>query len=98
MINQKSQQVYFDLARPEMVQFLPNEYSKILEIGCCDGNFRQLCSKSCEYWGVEPFEKAAEIAKTKLDKVLVGFYNVVENQIPDNYFDNTSNSNEISLQ
>jgi 2-polyprenyl-3-methyl-5-hydroxy-6-metoxy-1,4-benzoquinol methylase len=28
-----------------------------------------------------------EIAKTKLDKVLIGLYNEVENQIPDDYFD-----------
>jgi len=87
MINEQSELAYFDMMRLEMVQFLPNEYSKILEIGCNVGNFRQFCSKSCEYWGVEPFEKAAEIAKTKLDKVLVGLYNEVENQIPDDYFD-----------
>jgi 2-polyprenyl-3-methyl-5-hydroxy-6-metoxy-1,4-benzoquinol methylase len=87
MINERSEQVYFDIMRPEMAQFLPSEYSKILEIGCNIGNFHQLCSKPCEYWGIEPFEKSAEIAKTKLDKVLVGFYNEVENEIPDNYFD-----------
>ena len=87
MISELSEQTYFDCMRPEMVQFLPGEYSKILEIGCNVGNFRQLCPKPCEYWGVEPFEKAAEIAKTKLDKVLAGFYNEVENQIPDNHFD-----------
>lgn len=87
MINQQAEQVYFISMRTEMVQFLPSTYSKVLEIGCCNGAFRQLCSKSCEYWGVEPFEKAAEIAKTKLDKVLIGFYDEVEKQIPDNYFD-----------
>ena len=87
MINEQSEQKYFDHMRPEMVQFLPDEYSKILEIGCNVGNFRQYVNKSCEYWGVEPFDKAVEIAKTRLDKVLVGFYNEVEYQIPDNYFD-----------
>jgi 2-polyprenyl-3-methyl-5-hydroxy-6-metoxy-1,4-benzoquinol methylase len=87
MINEQSEQVYFGYMRPEMVQFLPKEYFKILEIGCCEGSFRQLCSKPCEYWGIEPFENAAEIAKTKLNKVLVGFYNEVEDKIPDSYFD-----------
>ena len=87
MINEQSEQVYFGFTRPEMVQFLPDEYSRILEIGCCEGNFRQLCGRPCEYWGVEPFENAAEIAKTKLDKVLVGFYSEIEEQIPDSYFD-----------
>jgi 2-polyprenyl-3-methyl-5-hydroxy-6-metoxy-1,4-benzoquinol methylase len=87
MISEKSEQVYFGYVRPEMVQFLPNEYSKVLEIGCNVGNFRQFVSKQCEYWGVETFEEAANVAKTKMDKVLVGFYDKVADEIPDNYFD-----------
>jgi 2-polyprenyl-3-methyl-5-hydroxy-6-metoxy-1,4-benzoquinol methylase len=87
MINEKSEQLYIDYIRPEMVQFLPNEYSKVLEIGCNVGNFRQFVNKSCEYWGIEPFEEAANIAKTKIDKVLVDFYDKVADKIPDNYFD-----------
>jgi len=87
MINEKSEQLYFDYMRPEMAQFLPNEYSKVLEIGCNVGNFRQFVSKSCEYWGVEPFEAAAIVAKTRIDNVLVGFYDDVAKEIPDNYFD-----------
>ena len=73
--------------RIEMVDFLPSEYSKVLEIGCNEGNFRQFTSKQCEYWGIEPFEEAANIAKTKIDKVLVGFYDKIANEIPSNYFD-----------
>jgi 2-polyprenyl-3-methyl-5-hydroxy-6-metoxy-1,4-benzoquinol methylase len=87
MINEKSEQKYATTKRPEMVQFLPSEYSKVLEIGCNAGNFRQFISKQCEYWGVEPFEEAANIAKTKMYNVLVGFYDKVINEIPDNYFD-----------
>jgi len=41
MINEQSEQVYFGFTRPDMIQFLPNEYSRILEIGCNVGNFRQ---------------------------------------------------------
>jgi 2-polyprenyl-3-methyl-5-hydroxy-6-metoxy-1,4-benzoquinol methylase len=87
MINEKSEQKYAANKRPEMVQFLPSEYSKVLEIGCNVGNFRQHVSKQCEYWGVEPFEEAANVAKTQMDKVLVNFYDNVVNEIPDNYFD-----------
>jgi len=87
MINEQSEQTYFGYMRPEMVQFLPNDYTKVLDIGCNVGNFRKFCPKPCEYWGVEPFEKAAEVAKTKMDKVLVGLYSEAEEQIPDNYFD-----------
>jgi len=87
MINEQSQRAYFTYMRPEMVPFLPDEYSKVLEIGCNVGNFRQYVSKPCEYWGVEPFKDSADIAKSRMDKVLVGFYDQVENDIPDNYFD-----------
>jgi len=87
MINRRSELVYFDVMRTDMLEFLPSEYSKVLEVGCCTGNFRQLLSKPHEYWGCELFKEAASIAKTKLDKVLVGFYEDVVNEIPDNYFD-----------
>jgi 2-polyprenyl-3-methyl-5-hydroxy-6-metoxy-1,4-benzoquinol methylase len=87
MISEQSEQAYFAHMRQEMVQFLPNEYFKVLEIGCNVGNFRQYADKSCEYWGIEPFEQVAEIAKNKMDRVLVGFYDRVANNIPDNYFD-----------
>ncbi|MCL2206473.1 MAG: class I SAM-dependent methyltransferase [Fibromonadales bacterium] len=87
MISEQSQQAYSDIMRPEMVPFLPDEYSNVLEIGCNDGNFRKYVSKPCEYWGVEPFKGAADIAKTRMNRVLTGFYDEVENQIPDDYFD-----------
>jgi len=87
VINEKSEQLYFSSERSEMVQFLPSEYSSVLEIGCNVGNFRQFVSKPCEYWGVEPFEEAANVAKTKMDKVLVGFYDKIASEIPDDYFD-----------
>jgi len=86
-INEQSELAYSQYTRTDMLYFVPDEYSKILEIGCNVGNFRQLLSKPCEYWGVEPFKEAAEIAKTKMDKVLVDFYDKVTNEIPDNYFD-----------
>ena len=87
MINEKSESVYFGSVRTDMLAFLPTEYFRVLDIGCNDGTFRQLLNKPNEYWGIEPFEKAAEIAKTKMDKVLVGFYDKVANEIPDHYFD-----------
>jgi len=87
MINNKSEHVYFQSTRTDMLEFLPSEYSKVLDVGCCNGNFKQLLNKPSEYWGVEPFEKSAEVAKTKIDKVLIGLYDEVADEIPDNYFD-----------
>jgi len=91
MINEKSEKIYAaaeSSKRPEMVQFLPSEYSKVLEVGCNVGKFAAVVKdKPCEYWGIEPFEEAAKVAKTKMDKVSVGFYDDIANEIPDNYFD-----------
>jgi 2-polyprenyl-3-methyl-5-hydroxy-6-metoxy-1,4-benzoquinol methylase len=87
MINEQAEQLYSTFIRSEIVQFLPSEYSKVLEIGCNVGNFRQYVGKPCEYWGVEPFKQAAEVAKTKMDKVFADFYDNVKNEIPNNYFD-----------
>ena len=85
-INEQSELTYSQFVRTDMLYFVPEEYSRILEIGCHVGSFRQFFSKPCEYWGVEPFKEAAAIAQTKLDKVLVNFYDKVADRIPDNYF------------
>lgn len=70
-----------------MVQFLPQKYSKVLEIGCGKGGFRANVFNDCEYWGVEPYKEASNTAKKKLNKVLVGTFDNVFNDLPDNYFD-----------
>lgn len=78
---------YYRYSRNEMLPLLPESYSKVLEIGCGEGNFRQTLNQECEYWGVEPNEFAATIASKKLDKVLHGSYQEIFNQIPNHYFD-----------
>lgn len=78
---------YHEGTRTEVVDFIPQEYSKVLEIGCGKGGFLANISNECEYWGVEPYEEVARIAKKKLDKVLVGTFDDVFNDLPDNYFD-----------
>ena len=93
MINDKftpPQQInkwYHNGVRADVVHLLPTHYSKILEIGGGDGAFRQCLKNTNEYWGIEPYEPAANIAKTVLDKVLVGTYDEVSSSLPDNYFD-----------
>lgn len=70
-----------------MVRFLPVAYSRVLEIGCADGEFRQNLTGEHEYWGVEPVRSAANTASKRLDNVLVGTYAEVEGDIPNDYFD-----------
>ncbi len=80
---------YYLATRPDLLAFLPNTHRnlKILEVGCGAGNFRSNFSDGCEYWGIEPSQKAAKIAQQKLDKVLVGTFQEVFEELPIDYFD-----------
>jgi len=78
---------YYQRKRKELTIFIPKRYFKVLEIGCAEGNFRENLNQECEYWGVEPFAAAAEVAMKKLDKVLVGTYQEIKNSLPKYYFD-----------
>ncbi len=78
---------YYCWRRETIKPFLPRHYSKVLEIGCGSGVFRDNLDQEHEYWGVEPVQSIAEIASPKLDRVLVGTYEEVEKQIPADYFD-----------
>ena len=80
---------YYLNVRPEVAEFLPSDTSKmcILEIGCGAGNFKSNIVGCQEYWGVEPFEAVAKLASEKLDRVLVGSFKEVYEDLPNNYFD-----------
>lgn len=78
---------YYENTRSELAFILPNQYSKVLEIGCGSGKFRQNLHQEHEYWGVEPVAKIAALAQVNLGNVLIGSYQDVENLIPDDYFD-----------
>ncbi len=78
---------YYQLERPELADLLPVQYSRVLEVGCGEGLFRKNLNQEHEYWGIEPVLPAAKRAKDRLDKVLVGTYQEVEQLIPSNYFD-----------
>jgi len=78
---------YYKSFREEVIPLLPPKYSRVLEIGCGEGNFRSNLKLDNIYWGIEPIAEAAEVAKTKLDEVLVGTYEEKINEIPDNFFD-----------
>lgn len=73
--------------RPEMAQFLPSRYHHVLEIGCGEGGFAEILSPGCEIWGVEMHEASARIASQRLHRVLIGSYDAVQRDLPDNYFD-----------
>jgi 2-polyprenyl-3-methyl-5-hydroxy-6-metoxy-1,4-benzoquinol methylase len=78
---------YYRLIRPEVAQLIKSDYHKVLDVWCGEGNFRKNLIFPNEYWGVEPNEKAANIAKNNCDKVFVGFYEQIYDSIPNKYFD-----------
>lgn len=78
---------YYQNYRGEMKPLLPTHYSRVLEIGCGEGYFRDNLSIEHEYWGVEPTAEIANRATERLDKVLIGTYEEVANHIPSGYFD-----------
>lgn len=78
---------YYKGLRSEVVQFLPQQYSRVLEIGCGEGGFRANLKADCEYWGVEPFHDAAKVAEKRLDRVLHGTYEDNLAHLPSHYFD-----------
>lgn len=78
---------YYQNYRGEMKPLLPTNYSRVLEIGCGEGYFRDNLSLEHEYWGVEPTAEIANRAMERLDKVLIGTYEEVADHIPSGYFD-----------
>ena len=79
---------YYGNVRPEMLQFIPANASKILEVGCGEGKFSaQLIKEGVETWAIEPNDISAKSATEKLFKVLKGTIDEKVDELPDNYFD-----------
>lgn len=63
---------YFKFGRREVLSFIPTNTKSILEIGCGEGEFAAnlKAERSVHVTGIEPFEAAARIADSRLDRVL----------------------------
>lgn len=82
----KKKDSYYTASRNDMIRFIDNKPSRILEIGCGEGNFATNFVQA-EFWGVEPNADMAERAVSRGRKILVGTYESVARDIPENYFD-----------
>src|SRR5262245_56833577 len=78
---------YFGHARAEMLQLVPSQRNKVLEIGCGEGRFSSGIGGVAELWGIEPDPKAAAVASHCMRTVLIGTYEAVQAELPDAYFD-----------
>lgn len=80
---------YYEDDRQEMLEFLPRNPERLLDIGCSEGLFGAAVKKrfpGCETWGVEPVAEAAQKAASRNDRVL---HTPLENtdELPTAYFD-----------
>ena len=75
---------YYSQARPEMLRFIPDTTTRLLDIGCSEGVKRKL--PGCETWGVEAEAPAAAKAKTRNDKVFNCRIDEAT-ELPERYFD-----------
>ena len=80
---------YYTNERREMLQYVPYNCKRVLEVGCGFGYFSTLVKERnrAELWGVEINKEAADHAALKLDKIIYG--NLLENfdKLPIKYFD-----------
>jgi len=84
----KIQGGYFHNQRTEMLKFIPENATKILEVGCGAGQFCTLLKREDrEIWGVEMNAEAAQKANDICTFVLVGDFDTVFKQLPENHFD-----------
>lgn len=87
--NCMKQEQYYAENRHEILQFIPQNIQKTLDVGCGIGNFSEAVRRlrNNESWGIEPVCEIAKIAAGKLDKVLNGSFDEVWTDLPKKYFD-----------
>src|SRR5262249_30314497 len=65
---------YFEFARPELLALVPRSARTVLDIGCGAGRLGEAIKarQPAEGTGVEMNERAARVAQSRLDRVVVG--------------------------
>ena len=80
---------YYDNVRLEMLEFLPKDAKRVLDVGCGNGAFAEIIKErnNAEVWGIEYMEPHGKDAQKKLDKVFIGKCEDFIEDLPDGYFD-----------
>lgn len=81
---------YYDLTRWDIVRLIPCGTKRLLDVGCGEGNTSAMAQKILgieEIVGVEIHPPSAEIAKSKLSRVLIGSIEELALPFPHGYFD-----------
>lgn len=87
-IDIKKETGYFKNIRSEMLNYIPDNALKILEVGCGEGNFCRLLERNDrEIWGVEINPDAAQKAMKVCNKIYSGDFDQIYTDLPASYFD-----------
>ena len=80
---------YYNDERLEMLDFLPANAKKVLDVGCGNGVFASIIKEKneAEVWGIELMEQEAVKAKERLHKTFIGPCEDHIDALPDHYFD-----------
>jgi 2-polyprenyl-3-methyl-5-hydroxy-6-metoxy-1,4-benzoquinol methylase len=83
------QEGYYTNIRQEMLDFLPKNAKKVLDVGCGQGSFAMAVKdqNDAEVWGIELMEDEAKMAESVLHEVFIGPCENHIDKLPDNYFD-----------
>lgn len=82
-------QGYYDNIRTEMLQFLPSNAKRVLDVGCGNGAFALAIKEqnNAEVWGIEFMTGPGIEAKNVLDRVFIGRCEDYIKDLPENFFD-----------
>lgn len=72
---------YHITGRQDLTDMFSNRPARLLDIGCAGGANGELLKQrfpDCQVWGIETNRAAAEVAASKLDKVLVGRFEDID--------------------
>lgn len=86
---QGANSTYYTNPRPDLAHLIPKVVKKALDVGCGNGAFGAALkvSRQAESWGVEARADVADVAATKLHKVITGDAGAVLPTLPEAYFD-----------
>ena len=82
---------YYGVLRNDILDLVPRTSRKLLDVGCAEGETgaaaKLRCGPGAEVVGIEAHEPAAQIARNRLDRVLMGDVELLTLDVPDRYFD-----------
>lgn len=84
-----NQSSYFTHDRSEVLSLVDRPVTMALDVGCGSAHFAAAVKRrtGAIVWGIEPSRRAADAARTRIDRVLEGTFEQVERELPVHAFD-----------